>query len=228
MSDIPLARWRDGVYRPPQGLFEIINSGHPDFTGTLFRREVMLIVGALDPSVGNPCDVDFFCRCSALCPIVASTKPCGVLFQHPASASAQAPYAPLAYWPAYGRIAEKIPRLCSLSEKQRRQAYALIMKHTHSNVFLRGCKAAANGAAEQAMQAAAILRRSFSDPWGAFVVRALSACSARGLGSLLSAVSRAARLWRMKSRRQHIPSHIFSSCAATLYTLLDETPADDD
>ncbi len=226
ISDIPLARWHEGVYRPPRGLFEIINSGHPDFTGTLFRREVMATVGTLDPAAGNPCDVDFFYRCAALCPIVASTKPCGVLFQHPERASAQAPYAPLAYWPTYGRIAEKIAHLSSLSEKERRQAYALIMKHTHRNVFLRGCKASANGDSGQAMEAAAILQRSFSDPWGAFVVRSLSACSALGLGSLLTEVSRVASLLRMKGRRRLIPAHIFSGCASALRALLEGAPVD--
>jgi|SRR5208282_278156 len=226
ISDIPVARWRDGVYQPPQGLFEIINSGHPDFTGTLFRREVTRMVGTIDPAVGNPFDVDFFCQCAALYPIIASTQPCGVLVHHSATASAQAPYAPLAYWPAFGRIAEKIAGLSSLSEKQRRQAYSLIMTHTHRNVFLRGCKASASGNAEQAMQAAAILRTSFSDPWGAFVVWAVSACSSVGLGSFLTAVSSAARMWRMGSRRRRIPSNIFSSCTVALRALLEETPTD--
>ncbi|MGO9607088.1 MAG: glycosyltransferase family 2 protein [Candidatus Binataceae bacterium] len=226
ISDIPVARWREGLYRPPHGLFEIISSGHPDFTGTLFRREIMTTVGTLDPAVGNPFDVDLFCRCAAVCPIVVSTQPCGVLFQHSERASAQAPYAPLAYWPTYGKIAEKIGCLRSLPEEQRRQAYALMMKHTQRNVFLRGCKASADGDTQQAMQAATILRESFSDPWGAFVVRALSACRSLGLGSWLTTTSRAVRLWRMKSRRQRIPADVFSSCSVALYALLNETSAD--
>ena len=223
--DIPLGRWRDGVYPPPEGLFEIIKSGHPDFTGTLFRSEAMSRIGTLDPAVGNPCDVDFVCRCAAVSPVIASTKPCGVLFQHPASASAQSPYAPLAYWPSYAKIAEKILRLPSLPEEQRRRGYTLMMKLTHRNVFLRGCKASANNDTEQAMRAATILRSSFSDFWGALVVRALSTCSALGVRSLLALLSRVARLLRMRSRRELIPSHIFSSCAAALRTLLDETQA---
>jgi len=222
IHDIPLARWRDGIYRPPEGLFEIIKSGHPDFTGALFRREAMLMVGTFDRAIGNPFDADFFCRCAALHPVLASTEPCGVLFQHPARAAIQAPYSPFAYWPAHAKMAKNIARLRSLPREQRRHAYALMMRQTHRNVFLRGCKASVNSDPEQALLAATILRRSFSDRWGAFVVRALSRCSAPGLGSLLSEVSAAASRWRMRGRRQRIPSHILSGCAAALRALLEE------
>ena len=77
-------------------------------------------------AAGNPCDVDFFCRCAAQYSIVISTTPCGVLIQHSEGASAQEPYAPAAYWPAFGRIADNIARIGALSNEQRRQLALLL------------------------------------------------------------------------------------------------------
>ncbi len=222
IRDIPLGRWRDGVYRPPDGLFEIIRNGHPDFAGTLFRREALSRVGTLDAAVGNPCDVDYFCRCAALYQIVVSTIPCGVLSQHPASATLREPYAPFAYWPAYGKIAENIASLRGLSEEHRRRARTLILRDAHKNVFLRGCRASVGGYREQAKQAATVLRESFSDRWGALVVQAASRIPA----GLMNRVSRVATSLRMKYRRERIPSGVKSSCAAALRTLLDERSSD--
>jgi hypothetical protein len=69
-------------------------------------------------AAGNPRDVDFFCRCAAQYPIVISTTPCGVLIQHSEGASAQEPYAPAAYWPAFGGIADNIARIVDMEQAQ--------------------------------------------------------------------------------------------------------------
>jgi glycosyltransferase involved in cell wall biosynthesis len=222
IRDIPLGRWRDGIYQPPEGLFEIIRRGHPDFTGTLFRRDVMSRIGTLDPAVGNPCDVDYFCRCAAQQPIAVSTTPCGMLSQHPSSATVQEPYAPSAYWPAYEKIADNIASLGVLSEQERLRARALILRDAHKNIFLRGFKASTHGYREEATQAATILRESFSDRRGALLVR-VGSLFPTGFGFLFNVASRAGRLLRMRRRRDLVPSQVRSNCATALRALLAET-----
>ena len=167
-------------------------------------------------AAGNPRDVDFFCRCAAQYPIVISTTPCGVLIQHSEGASAQEPYAPAAHWPAFGRIADNIARIGALSNEQRGEACALIMKTARSNVFLQGCKAAQPMHMEQAQQTPTILHESFSDPLRAALVRSLSVLSPAVPRFFLNGTSQGGRMLRLKRSRNKFLT-IFSQATPLPY-----------
>jgi glycosyltransferase involved in cell wall biosynthesis len=86
---VPTSSWRPGLYTPPEGMLAMVqHRAHPNWTGALFRREVLEKVGNLDVEVGNPCDLDFELRIAAHFPIVVSLKPVGILVVHSASQSA--------------------------------------------------------------------------------------------------------------------------------------------
>jgi hypothetical protein len=223
ISDVPVGRWRKGVYRPPDGLFAILQHGHPDFTGTLFRREVLDRVGTLDEATGNAIDRDFLCRCAAQYPIVISTTPCAVFSYNLGGAGSAHPYQVDVYWPSYDRIAQNIAGLHSVDKAQRLAARDMILKSARRDIFLRGCKAAANGYIDEAREAAAILRDSFREKSAAFVVSAIFALSTGGLRPFLIGISKAFRRIRMKRRRERIPTDIMSNCTAALWALLGAT-----
>jgi glycosyltransferase involved in cell wall biosynthesis len=166
VRDVPIARWRDGVYQPPEGLFTIIRNGHPDFTGTMFRLEVLEKVGTLDPTVGNPFDVDFFCRCAALYPIAVSTTPCGVLFQHRESAgwiaADSGQYRADVVAGHWIKIADNIAALNQISAADRETAAKILMKRARGLIFRCACRAAIAGRSADAGQALSLLQNSFA------------------------------------------------------------------
>jgi glycosyltransferase involved in cell wall biosynthesis len=198
IDDVPLARWREGIYSPPEGLFEILKNGHPDFTGTLFRREVLSQVGTLDPTVGNPCDVDYFCRCAAQYPIAVARTCCAVVFEHASSASlvaaeAEEPYGLSSSWLVWHKIADKILVLHSVSETDRRNAHDIIMHQTGQLIFRRGCKAAAAGYSCHAEKAACVLQDSLGRGLRPHIVRTLARLSKPPLRCILQRVVMIAR-----------------------------------
>jgi len=81
--DVPMARWAEGLYRPPTGLMEILRKEHPDWTGVVFRKDVCQTVGLLDSETGVASDYDFELRATARFALVVSAQPCAVLFSHP-------------------------------------------------------------------------------------------------------------------------------------------------
>jgi len=90
---IPLLLWhRDGYYIPPDGIFEMLEKGHPEWTAILFRKEVIKKIGILDQDVGPPSDLDFELRVAARFPFVISQKPCAIWVSHSPSSGASADF----------------------------------------------------------------------------------------------------------------------------------------
>ena len=86
----PMARWpREGLYRPPEGLFTMLDNRHPTWTAVVFRHEALRDIGVLDPAVGPPSDLDFELRIAARFPVAVSFEPCAVYTHHPGSGSAR-------------------------------------------------------------------------------------------------------------------------------------------
>jgi glycosyltransferase involved in cell wall biosynthesis len=77
--NVPLAAWKPGFYRPPEGLRAMLKYAPATWTGVLFRREVIEKVGMLDEGVGDPADLDFEYRAAARFPVVVSGQP-GAIF----------------------------------------------------------------------------------------------------------------------------------------------------
>ncbi|MFC2016528.1 glycosyltransferase family 2 protein [Chloroflexota bacterium] len=74
-----LETWTPGFYRPPDGLRAVLKHGHSEWTGILFRKEVIDNVGLLDPTIWCM-DLDFTLRIAARYPFVVSKRP-GATFQ---------------------------------------------------------------------------------------------------------------------------------------------------
>ena len=73
ITEVPLSVWqRDGYYIPPDGLLEMLEKGHPQWTAILFRKKVIEKIGVLDQDVGAPSDLDFELRVATRFPLVVS------------------------------------------------------------------------------------------------------------------------------------------------------------
>ncbi len=72
-----LETWTPGFYHPPDGLMAIMERGHSEWTGILFRKAVVEVVGLLDRELFI-IDIDFILRSAARCPFVVSKRPCAV------------------------------------------------------------------------------------------------------------------------------------------------------
>ncbi len=70
---------------PPQGLYEMIDS-YINWTGILFRKEIIEAIGGIDKTV-KPIDVDFVLKAAARFSYVVSQKPCALFMHHPSSYS---------------------------------------------------------------------------------------------------------------------------------------------
>ncbi len=93
ISGIPLLLWqRDGYYIPPDGLFEMLEKGHPEWTAILFRKEIIEKIGGLDQDVDGPLDLDFELRVAARFPFAISQKLCAIFVRHPPSSGALADF----------------------------------------------------------------------------------------------------------------------------------------
>jgi len=69
------------LYLPPSLVEHILQGTH--WISTLFRSEVVNLIGLLDPETGAPTDTDYMLRISSRCPMVMSKKAGAVLFVHP-------------------------------------------------------------------------------------------------------------------------------------------------
>jgi glycosyltransferase involved in cell wall biosynthesis len=84
--DIVLSKWpaRD-YYSPPEGLLEMIGK-YSNWTGVLFRREILQKIGTLDLNL-KAIDVDYLLRAARQTSFVISKQPCAVFVQHSSSYS---------------------------------------------------------------------------------------------------------------------------------------------
>lgn len=80
--DVPLHRWKPGVYLPPHGLLSMLSDVHPDWTSVVFRQDVLRKVGALDEETGALSDLDYMLRVAAKFPIVVSAEPGAIFVVH--------------------------------------------------------------------------------------------------------------------------------------------------
>lgn len=78
---VPLDLWkREGVFRPPEGLLEMI-SKYPIPSCILFHRKV---IETISIDMGNPLtwDCDYLLQCAARYPFHISKRPCGIYLHH--------------------------------------------------------------------------------------------------------------------------------------------------
>ena len=91
-----LPQWtKEGEYLPPDGLIQMFNEGHPNWTSMIFRKEVIEKIGVVNPAIGAPSDSDFILRAATQCSFVLSKKIYGFLIHHPLSYSVRIGHLPV-------------------------------------------------------------------------------------------------------------------------------------
>ncbi len=78
--EVRLSKWPEkDYYSPPEGLLEMIGK-YSNWTGILFRKEVIESIGSLDLQM-KAIDVDYALRAAAAVPFAISKEPCAVFVQ---------------------------------------------------------------------------------------------------------------------------------------------------
>ncbi len=78
--DIRLSKWPEkDYYSPPEGLLEMVGK-YSNWTGILFRKEVIESIGALDMQM-KAIDIDYVLRAAAAASFAVSKEPCAVFVQ---------------------------------------------------------------------------------------------------------------------------------------------------
>jgi glycosyltransferase involved in cell wall biosynthesis len=193
------ASWRPGLHGPGEALLEILEHGHPTWTGVLFRREIVGTVGPLDEQTGNASDLDFELRAAGLCPIVLCREPGAVFLTHAGGAS----FGPRLgdTIPTWLRIIKKIAAEERIPKPVRTQVAGELGHRLDQRLFTIAVGAARRGNLEEASRAAALLAERPSGQRASRVASAIVAlCAsvppARALVGLLVAF----RQWRQRTR----------------------------
>jgi len=193
------ASWRPGLHGPGDALLEILENGHPTWTGVLFRREIVGTVGPLDEQTGPACDLDFELRAAGRCPIVLCTEPGAVFLTHAGGASFGPRLGDTV--PTWLRIISKIAADERISKPVRTQVAGELAHRLDQRLFTIAVGAARRGNREEASRAAAALAERPSGQRASRVASAIVAlCAsvppARALLGLLVAF----RGWRQRTR----------------------------
>jgi len=170
---VSLHDWQEGFYAPPEGLLAMLKYRHPDWTGILFRRDVLHKVGFLDEETNEPADLDFELRIAARWPIVISREPGAILVLHRDSVTSSVRLDSL--WPAWQKIIRNLMEDENISLDVRAHARDSLLRFFRRHYFaLGGLAFVVNKDWRQAEQAAAILRDSYHRPAQALLLRGLS------------------------------------------------------
>jgi len=90
---LPSASWRVGMQHPPESFLSMLHG--TQWTGMIFRSEVLCSVGGLDEQAGFVTDFDFMLRVARRHSIVVADEPCAIYTVHGGSSSIQEPLLPL-------------------------------------------------------------------------------------------------------------------------------------
>ena len=182
-----------GIYTPPEGMIEMLRQGHLTWTSVLFRREVLQLIGGLDPGADLYLDLDVLLRATARAPFAVRPEPGAVYFYHEGASSSSAS-ADLDRWKALGHVVDRIASDPDLPPAIRSEAVDRLRAMFRSMLFKAGVGAARRGDVVGATTAASELRDRIGDRTAAAAVR-LAALAARIPGGrlLLGAAARARR-----------------------------------
>lgn len=155
--DARVRRWpREGMYEPPQGFIRMTGGMAPAWTGILFRREVLDMVGMLDPTVLGPSDLEYCLRLAARFPYVLEKYPSAVFTLNSASFSATQPMS--SFWPGWKRMLQKFEADDGMDEAFKHRALAALRQDAQRMLFRRGANALAAGRVDFARDAADALQ----------------------------------------------------------------------
>ncbi len=193
------ANWTPGLHQPGEALLEMLEHGHPTWTGVLFRREIVATVGQLDQETAEASDLDFELRAASRCPIVLCVEPGAVFLTHAGSAS----FGPRLgdTIPTWLRIIGKIAADERIAKPIRTRVTGELAHRLDQRLFTIAIGAARRGNREEAGRALAALAQRPSGQRASRVASAVVAiCAsvppARALLGLLVAF----RGWRQRTR----------------------------
>lgn len=155
-----LEHWEEGLYLPPNGLLEMVKKGHPNWQGTLFRKEVIDSFGTIDQEIIAG-DYDYLLKVAAQKIIIVSKKPCGIFQIYPPLAIPR--YKLRNYILGLFKVIKNINNIDSLSEEVKREVHQNIMKYIYSKVFLSGLVAISDNNIEDIEEAYRILNSKFTN-----------------------------------------------------------------
>lgn len=155
--------WPVGSYRPPDGLQAMVRFGHINWTGILFKREVLQVVPALDPKTAPSFDLDFELRVAGRCPFVVCSQPGALLVHQGDSISAASRLSDT--WPAFLTIIDNAVADQTMPTIIRDQVRAALESQLAGRIFRIGRAAARQGRVDEADRAAALIAQRFG--WSA-------------------------------------------------------------
>jgi glycosyltransferase involved in cell wall biosynthesis len=212
-----LEKWTPGFYYPPNGLMAVLDNGHSEWTGILFRKEVTKAVGLLDEATGKYSDLDFALRIAARCPFVVTKRPCAVF--NLSTAHARAPHSFDSSWPGVIEMVRHLTADESLPLDVRAYAERVLMGRFEEGLFASGVVYLSRGYPAEAKKVAALLRGQFRS-WARYI--ALSAMTyvhqsvpfARMAFDALVARRRRLRANRIRSSTEQYPRFSYTSSSA--------------
>lgn len=107
---MPVLRWQEGLYFPPDGLNSMLKWDHPAWTGILFRTKVRDQLPNLNHEIGI-IDFDYELRAAALFPFVLSHIPGAILSVRSVKNQGRSNYPLEFYWPGWRKMVERIIEL---------------------------------------------------------------------------------------------------------------------
>jgi len=151
------ASWTPGLHQPGEALQEILEHGHPTWTGVLFRREIVGTVGPLDQETGAASDLDFELRAAGRCPIVLCAEPGAVFLTHAEGASFGPRLGDTV--PTWLRIIGKIEADERIPKPVRAEVAGELAHRLDQRLFTIAVGAARRGQFDDASRAAALLQQ---------------------------------------------------------------------
>lgn len=176
--DARVARWpRVGLYSPPDGFLAMTGGRATAWTGMLFRREVLELVGLPDPQTMGPSDLEFVLRLAARYPYVVDKHPSAAYLLNNNSFSATQPLA--SFWPGWKKMTARFETDKQLDDNMRGLAGASLRRDGARMLWRRGVNAIAARRLDFARDAADALDVDCGFGGRACLLRGVAAACAR-------------------------------------------------
>jgi GT2 family glycosyltransferase len=148
-----------GLYRPPDGLLTLVERGHINWVGILFRRTALEQVPALDERTAPSFDLDFELRLAARSPFVVCDQPGALMVHHHGSASVEARLSDT--WPAFLQIIDNATGAEATPAPVRQRLREAMERELAGRLYRIGRAAARQGQVDEADRAAALIAERY-------------------------------------------------------------------
>lgn len=155
-----VADWpREGVYRPPDGLLQMIKGSMPCWTGALFRKSVMDSIGPLNEQLQGPSDIEYTLRAAVRNSFVISKRASAIFLLNPESFSETSPFE--SFWPGWKGMIESIGSTDELDARSASAVHEGLRSNARRMLLRRGAAALAKRDYEFSNKASAVLSEDF-------------------------------------------------------------------